>query len=80
MGNLVERWGPRAAPTQGEYRAAPIQGEYRPVPDPKIQNIDTPTEPTQEIKDLIVKVQQKLICEYIVTINFVYHSYINMLL
>ena len=39
--------------------------KYRPAPTDPIINIDSPTEPTQEIKDLIVKVQQKMICECI---------------
>ena len=53
-----------------ECRCAPTVPRY---------NVDLPTEPTQKIKDLIVKVQQKLICECIVTINFVNHCYIIML-
>ena len=52
--------------------------EYRPGHTEPIQNIDTPTEPTEKIKDLIVKVQLKLICECIIISKcfyFVNHSY-----
>ena len=52
----------------------------RPPPKDKIENIDSPTVPTQEIKDLIVKVQLKLICECIIiskSFHFVNHCYIR---
>ena len=53
--------------------------EYRPVSTVKIQNIDTPTVAPKEIQDLIEKVQQKFICECIITINFVNRCYIMLL-
>ena len=60
---------------KSEYESKPIHTE-------PIQNIDTPTQPTEKIKDLIVKVQLKLICECIIISKcfyFVNHSYIMML-
>ena len=51
---------------------------FRPSQIEPMQNIDTPTEPTQWIKDLILKVQLKLTCECIIISKcfyFVNHSY-----